>query len=95
MVTHSGATSRSGALRALNSPQAVQVKQGHDGQPSALLSGRRWQRVLSVLEIWRLDDEWWQRAALSRLYYRVELEQAGTLVLFQDLRTRNWFRQRA
>ncbi len=95
MVTHSGAAARSSALRALNSPLPLAVKQRTDGQPAAVLVRRRWMRVQAVQESWRLDDEWWSPEPVARLYYQVELEQIGAMVLFQDLLTNSWFRQQA
>jgi hypothetical protein len=50
-------------------------------------------RVEEILEIWRVDDEWW-RKFISRRYVEVVLEKGGHVVLFEDLVTNEWFMQR-
>ena len=49
-------------------------------------------RVAEVLEVWRIDDEWW-RAPITRRYVDVVLEGGAHVVLFEDLRTAEWFVQ--
>jgi len=48
--------------------------------------------VETVGEIWRVDDEWW-RALISRRYVEVILKGGKHTVLYQDLRTNEWFEQ--
>jgi hypothetical protein len=48
--------------------------------------------VEEILEIWRIDDEWWRRP-ISRRYVEVVLEGGGHVVLFEDLETGDWFCQ--
>jgi hypothetical protein len=48
--------------------------------------------VEEVLEIWRIDDEWWRRS-VSRRYIEVALKGGGHVVLFEDLVTGDWFCQ--
>ncbi len=48
--------------------------------------------VEEVLEIWRIDDEWWRRP-ISRRYVEVVLEGGAHVVLFEDLVTGDWFCQ--
>jgi hypothetical protein len=49
-------------------------------------------RIEEIIEIWRIDDEWW-RTPISRQYVDVVLEGGGHVVLFQDLTTGQWFMQ--
>jgi hypothetical protein len=49
-------------------------------------------RVEEILELWRIDDEWW-RTPLSRRYVDVLLEGGGHVVLFEDLTNGQWFMQ--
>ena len=63
--------------------------------PAAVYVGRRWMRVREVLDAWRIDDEWWREQPISRLYYRVLLEDGMALTLFHDLLSGRWSRQRA
>jgi len=50
--------------------------------------------VETVLESWRIDDEWW-RQLISRRYFAVMLEGGSRVVLFEDLVTHEWFMQTA
>lgn len=49
-------------------------------------------RIAEVLEVWRIDDEWW-RAPITRRYVDVVLEGGAHVVLFEDLQTAEWFVQ--
>ena len=49
--------------------------------------------VESIIEIWRVDDEWW-REPISRRYVEVILEGGKHVVLYEDLTTCGWFMQR-
>jgi len=48
--------------------------------------------VETVLEMWRIDDEWW-RQLISRRYFSVLLDGGARVVLFEDLVTHEWFMQ--
>jgi hypothetical protein len=50
--------------------------------------------VETVLEMWRIDDEWW-RQLISRRYYAVLFEGGARVVLFEDLVTHEWYMQTA
>ncbi len=54
----------------------------------------RWRKVLEVLDTWRIDDEWWRKQPVSRLYYRVILEDGTMTGLFKDLINDQWYQQR-
>ena len=60
----------------------------------AVLSKGRWRQVLEVLDSWRIDDEWWRKEPVSRLYYRVLLEDGTMTGLFKDLVSSDWYSQR-
>jgi hypothetical protein len=49
--------------------------------------------VESVLETWRIDDEWWRERPVSRLYYRLLLEDGRTLDVYRALGSGRWYRQ--
>jgi hypothetical protein len=51
------------------------------------------QRVETVGETWRLDDEWW-RQPIVRRYVEVVLQGGKRVVLYEDVHTREWFMQR-
>ena len=50
--------------------------------------------VETILESWRIDDEWW-RQLISRRYFAVILEGGARVVLFEDLVTHEWYMQTA
>ena len=56
-------------------------------------SPERYRSVNDVLEIWRIDDEWW-RIPICRRYVEVVLEGGRHVVLFEDLNTGEWFEQK-
>jgi len=49
--------------------------------------------VAAVIEVWRVDDEWW-RQPISRRYVEVVLEGGRHVVLYEDLNTGDWYIQR-
>ena len=58
------------------------------------LSKGRWRKILEVLDTWRIEDEWWRKQPVSRLYYRVVLEDGTIVGLFKDLVSSDWYSQR-
>jgi protein ImuB len=80
-------------LRSLNRPRAANVKAAESGEPAALhVSGRRI-GIESVLEVWRVEDEWWRERPVSRMYYRVILEDGRVVDLYRALGSGRWYRQ--
>jgi hypothetical protein len=63
------------------------------GLPEEVMAGNRWLRVEQVTDTWRIDDEWWRERPVSRLYYRVLLEDGGQMTVFHDLASGQWRRQ--
>ena len=92
MVAHTGETAGAGAIRALNEPRPINVRAGERGMPLEVQVDS-WRRVLSVEERWRLDDEWWREQPVSRMYWRVLLDDGQDLTIWQDLTMRVWYRQ--
>ena len=81
-------------LRALNLPRRVEVRVDTAGNPEAVTAaGGAWRQVEAVLEVWRLDDEWW-RQPIARRYVEVVLEGGNHVVLYQDLIADEWWMQR-
>ena len=74
-------------LRPLNRPRPIKVEAADSGEPLALHLGGRRITVEAVLERWRIDDEWWRERPVSRMYYRVALEDGRTLDLYRGLET--------
>ncbi len=79
--------------RSLNRPRPVRTEAGANGRPTAVwLSGRRLV-VESVLEAWRIDDEWWRPRPVSRVYYSLLLEDGRAVTVYKDLVLERWARQ--
>ena len=47
----------------------------------------------AVLDTWRIDDEWWRQRPVSRLYYRLALEDERTVTVYRDLASGRWAKQ--
>jgi hypothetical protein len=102
MVPISRTPLRTDRLRAVNEPRQVTVELDGSGQPAAVgrsrdNGGGREETaavVETILESWRIDDEWW-RQLISRHYFAVILEGGARVVLFEDLVSHEWFMQTA
>ncbi len=88
------ATSGADVPRYLNEPQAVDVRCDAQGLPVAVHLRKRWRNVERVVDVWRIDDEWWSKQELSRLYVRVTIDGSRPLTLFRDMREATWWQQR-
>ena len=95
MVKDTRATESAGDIRALNQPSVLGVRTGDDGGPSALKLRRRWVTVEAVVDLWRIDDEWWRERPISRMYYECMVEQGLRVVVFHDLTNSEWYQQRS
>jgi Domain of unknown function (DUF6504) len=90
-VSANDATAR--RLKSLNRPRRIVVEACEAGEPVAVhLSGRRL-AIESIVETWRIDDEWWRDKPISRAYWRVVLEDGRVVDVYRDLASGNWWRQ--
>jgi hypothetical protein len=96
MVAPARAPLRTDRLRTLNAPRLVTVEVDANGVPVVMRRSDGQETnaavVETVLEMWRIDDEWW-RKLISRRYFAVMLEGGTRVVLFEDLVTHEWFMQ--
>jgi hypothetical protein len=92
MVQDSGKTLRSGAYKSVNLPEALEVSEDSEGRPLEINLPPR-QKVASIEDRWRIDDEWWRVEAISRMYYAVLFRSGQKLVVFKDLLKNEWFKQ--
>ena len=92
MVKDPGAQVRPHRLRPLAAPTRVRVRTGEHGHPCAVLVEGIVRDVTSIQDRWRIDDEWWRPAPVSRAYSSVILADGRHLILFQDLETNQWYR---
>jgi hypothetical protein len=86
-------TSGNPRLRIMNRPRRITVYTSEAGEPIAVhLSGRRL-IVESVVETWRIDDEWWREKPVSRQYWRLVLEDGRVVDVYEALADGRWYRQ--
>jgi hypothetical protein len=81
-------------IRLLNQPQPLAVAADESGLPRWIGAGATQQRVAWIVDVWRIDDEWW-RTTISRRYFIVELEDGVVRTLFHDLIGDGWYEQHA
>ena len=79
-------------LQPLNRPRQIAVEAEEDTPSAVHLSGGQI-AVESVVEIWRIDDEWWREKPVSRTYWRVVLEDGRVVDVYRDLASGKWWRQ--
>jgi hypothetical protein len=92
MVEDTGKTLRPDTYKPVNTPEALKVEESANGAPAAVKQKRR-QAVMTIEDRWRIDDEWWRAAPVSRLYYNVLLTSGQRVVLYKDLVTGGWYEQ--
>jgi hypothetical protein len=80
------------AFKPLNVPEPIEIEENPSGGPGSIKNGRGKSRV-TIIDCWRIDDEWWRVEPLSRMYYAVITEKGRRLVSFKDLTADRWFRQ--
>ena len=76
--------------RRLSVPKRVAVTAGDGGAP-ALVDGRE---IDAVRESWLIEDRWWTEKPLRRRYWEVVTVCGRNEVVFHDLVTGRWWRQR-
>ena len=76
--------------RRLSIPRRVVVQAAPDGRP-LLVAGHE---VDSVRESWLVEDRWWTERPLRRRYWEVVTTEGRDEVVFHDLESGRWWRQR-
>ena len=51
-------------------------------------------KVVSIDNMWKIDEEWWREKPIIRMYYQVTTEDGRRITLFRDLTTGEWYQQR-
>ena len=84
-------------LRPLNAPLPLRMQTDDQGRVVGVWRHGRLapRRVAALQDHWRIDDEWWREHAISRMYYRLLLDDGSLLVVYHDLLRDTWFEQRA
>jgi hypothetical protein len=76
--------------RRLSTPRRVAVGSGDDGRPHTVDG----QPVDAVCESWLVEDRWWTERPLRRRYWEVVTTTGRNEVVFHDLVSGRWWRQR-
>jgi hypothetical protein len=84
--------SQSDRLRPLNQPRPVTVELDRKQLPLSITDENNSHDVIRILEVWRVDDEWW-RKPVGRRYVEVILDNGSRQVLFEDIGSGEWFVQ--
>jgi hypothetical protein len=95
MVSNPGATPGSEPLRPVNPPIPVEVRENARQFPVSVHSKGRWRSVVSIDEVWSIDEEWWRERPIVRMYYRVILEGDRPITVFRDMLDGAWYQQHA
>jgi hypothetical protein len=67
MVHNSGATPANNSFRPLNLPIPIDVKESGHQTPRAIKIKGRWRRVVSIDEVWSIDEEWWRQKPIVKM----------------------------
>lgn len=92
MVANSGKTTGADTFRPVNLPEPLRVEEDPQGLPSRVRI-KAMQKVSAIIDVWRIDDEWWRPEVISRTYFAVVLFSGQRLVIFKDLVMGKWYRQ--
>jgi hypothetical protein len=76
--------------RRLNEPHPARVRAAATGRPLAV-DGRA---VDAVRESWLVEDRWWTARPIRRRYWEVVTADGRNLVVFRDVDSGHWRRQR-
>jgi hypothetical protein len=74
-------------------PTEVRVE-ADSGWPVAVIERGVRQTVESVEDLWRIEDEWWRQARISRTYFEVLLQDGRRVSIYHDHVSEAWYRQR-
>jgi hypothetical protein len=79
-----------GGPRRLAVPRRVSVSAAEDGRPVEV-GGRA---VDAVRESWLIEDRWWTERPLRRRYWEIVTVHGRDEIVFHDLQSGRWWRQR-
>jgi hypothetical protein len=76
--------------RRIGEPRPARVRADGGGRPLEV-DGRS---VDAVRESWLIEDRWWTDQPLRRRYWEVVTTCGRNVIVFRELQTQRWFRQR-
>lgn len=65
-----------------------------EGVPQVVVAKGRHRAVEGVQEVWRVDEGWWRSRPVSRLYYRLVLDDGRQVTVYRDIHEGSWWMQR-
>ena len=92
MVKDTRKTPGADTFKPVNAPDQIQIIENPQGEPATIMMERR-SIGLSVIDSWRIDDEWWRDRPVSRLYFDVILTSGHRFVVYKELAGGRWYRQ--
>jgi hypothetical protein len=92
MVQNTGKTVCTDTFKPVNRPEPIRVEENPLGLPMAI-KGKQRLPIMGIEDRWRIDDEWWRKEPVSRLYFSVLLATGQRLVIYKDLIDLHWYRQ--
>ena len=72
-------------------PEAIEMTE-RSGRLTAIRTGKRTFRIIRILNMWRVDEDWW-RKPVSRLYLSLELDNGNRMTVFRDMISGQWYKQ--
>jgi len=81
-----------GTSKPLNMPEALFVEQNASGSPVAIRL-KQYHKIIAIEDCWRIDDEWWRSAPVSRVYYALILDSGRKMILCKNLIDDKWYQQ--
>jgi hypothetical protein len=95
VVDNSKVTPSADSFRSLNPPIPVEVRESVRQLPVAVRLKGRWRRVVSIDDVWSIDEEWWRERPIVRMYYQVITADEIRVTVFRDMLDGAWYRQYA
>ena len=89
MVQDAAKISKPVIFKPLNAPVPISVNENQSGRPLTVAG----QKVASIEDSWRIDDEWWRQARIERMYWSVTLESGRGMTIFRDGVEKKWYKQ--
>ena len=76
-------------------PARLSGRSGRGRPGTARIS--KMQTVAAIDDRWKINDEWWRGPdeEIERMYYSLLLESGHKTVVYQDMKSGDWFRQAA
>lgn len=94
MVKDSGTKVRPHRLRPLAGPRPLHVAVDDHGLPRSIVFEGSDRAVITIQDRWRVDDEWWREAPISRMYYELRLDGDRVITVYEDMTGGAWWLQR-